>query len=178
MIRTVIAGCKVGLWRCHKGFTLIGLSVAIAVLSLSVGIAGTAWSVRRQQEREKELLWRGGQFQRAIASYYQRSDLGNSKQYPPNLQALLEDERGLEKKHHIRQLYKDPITGGEWQIIPGPSGGVMGVRSQSPLRPYKEGGFPPAERGFAGAQSYSDWLFCYRPDKASGQNSSATAARR
>lgn len=178
MIRTVIAGRKVRFLRCRKGLTLIGLMVAIAVLSLSVAVAGTSWSVRRQQEREKELLWRGGQFQRAIASYYERSDLGNSKQYPPNLQALLEDERGLEKKHHIRQLYNDPITGGEWQIIPGPSGGVMGVRSQSTLRPYKEEGFPPSERGFAGAQSYSDWLFCYRPVKTSGQNSPATAARR
>lgn len=149
--------------------------VIVAVLSLSIGIAGTSWSVRRQQEREKELLWRGEQYRRAIASYYNRSDLGKTNQYPPNLQALLEDGRGLEKRWHIRQLYNDPMTGGQWQIIPGPAGGVMGVRSTSSLRPFKEAGFSAEQKGFSGAQSYSAWQFYFRPTKKAGKTNSSSA---
>lgn len=176
MIRTAIAGRKAGFCRCQRGITLIGLMVVIAVLSLSVGVAGTAWSVRRQQEREKELLWRGEQYRRAIASYYNRDDLGKNKQYPPNLQALLEDGRGLEKRWHIRKLYNDPMTGGQWQVIPGPAGGVMGVRSTSSLRPFKEAGFSAEQKGFSGAQSYSAWQFYFRPSKESTASTfSATA---
>jgi type II secretory pathway pseudopilin PulG len=163
--------------RCRKGSTLIGLMVVLAILSLSATVAGTDWKVLRRQEREKELLWRGDQYRRAIASYYERSDVGNSKQYPPDLKALLEDGRGLVKKKHIRRLYDDPMTGGKWEIIPGPAGGVMGVRSRSTLRPFKEDGFSPEEKGFAGAKSYIDWRFQYGQDSASGQTPSATTAR-
>lgn len=177
MTKTATAGRRGGFLHCHKGLTLIGLIVVLAVLSLSAGIAGTDWSVLRQQEREKELLWRGEQYRRAIASYYERSDLGNSKQYPPDLQALLEDGRGLVKRRHVRRLYDDPMTGSEWQIIPGPAGGVMGVHSKSDLRPFNEDGFTTEQKGFAGAQSYRDWRFEYRPDETSGQSASATAAR-
>ena len=178
MIRRVIAARKARLLKCRRGVTLIGLLVIIAILSLSAGLAGSAWSVRRQQAREKDLLWRGNQYRRAIASYYNRDDLGKGKQYPPNLQALLEDGRGLEKRQHIRQLYNDPMTGGEWQVIPSPNGGVMGVRSRSALRPFKEEGFSTEEKGFAGAKSYSDWRFYYRPAKASTKTSSSAASPR
>jgi len=164
MIRTAIAARKTRLLLCRRGITLIELIVVIAILSLSAGMAGTSWSVLRRQDRERELLFRGNQYRRAIASYYHRADLAKN-QFPPTLGVLLEDGRSLGKIQHIRQLYTDPMTGGEWQIIPGPSGGIMGVRSGSLLRPFKEKGFSTANRSFEGAKSYSDWQFVFLPPK-------------
>lgn len=164
MISRLIAARKALNWGGSRGITLIGLIVALAIMSLSAGLTGTAWSVLRQKEREKELLFRGNQYKRAIASYYNRTDVGKT-QFPPNLEALLEDGRGLDKVKHIRRLYPDPMTGGTWQTIPAPEGGVMGVRSRSPDRPYKEKGFSSENRSFEEAKQYSDWQFFFRPAK-------------
>jgi type II secretory pathway pseudopilin PulG len=164
MIRRPIEGSKIRLFACRRGLTLIGLIVALAILSLSAGMAGTAWSVLRQKDREKELLFRGNQYRRAIASYYNRSDIGKN-QYPSSLEDLLEDGRGLDKVKHIRQLFPDPMTDLDWQTVPAPEGGIMGVRSQSSARPFKEKGFSTENRSFEKAKQYSDWQFVFRPAK-------------
>src|SRR5207253_7985318 len=64
-------------------------------------------------------------------------------------------------KPFLRRAYKDPITGGDWQYIPGPTGGIMGVKSASTLAPLKQHQFPPAVAHFEGFEKYNEWVFLF-----------------
>lgn len=160
----------------QRGFTLLMVLIMIVVMGLSLGVAGSTWKSIMQREREKELLFRGDQYRRAIESYYNRSH-GRGKSYPTSLQDLVEDSRTTETTRHIRKLYKDPMTGEDFVpvrqagTISGTvqasvkTGAIMGVRSSSDLEPFKKDDFDEEYDDFVGAEKYSDWEFVYRPEK-------------
>jgi type II secretory pathway pseudopilin PulG len=112
------------------------------------------------RERETELLYAGNQYRRAIERYY----LSGLAQYPRSLEDLLKDPRKPNTERYLRKLYPDPLTAkGEWGIMKGPDGGIMGVYSQSEDKPIKVSGFALANRDFENAGKYSDWKFVYSP---------------
>lgn len=150
----------------QRGSALLIVLVMIVIVGLVAGIAGTSWQTTRQRAREVELLWRGDQYRRAIQSYSEAGSGTKGKQpgqFPAKLEDLIKDPRSLATKKHIRRLYNDPMTGGDWDLVKDKGGRIIGVRSSSDLEPFKQDGFPEEYENFAGAASYSAWEFVYQP---------------
>jgi hypothetical protein len=123
---------------------------------------GELYSHAAQREKEAELLFIGAQFRDAIGSYYNRSP--GAKAYPKKIDDLLEDNRFPMPQHHLRRLYRDPITETtDWGLVEAPGGGFMGVYSRSEETPIKTGNFDPAEEAFENAEHYTKWTFTYSP---------------
>lgn len=149
--------------RRQAGFTYLGVLFLVALVGLSLAAAGTVASLERRRENERELLFVGHQFRDAIRRYYESTPPG-TRQYPPNLQALLQDPRVPAIRRHLRRIYADPVTGkAEWGLVEGPGGTVMGVYSLSAQAPLKIAGFDESDKDFEGAASYAGWKFVHLP---------------
>ena len=149
--------------RSQSGYILIGLLVLILVSGFALAQAGTKWSDARKREREQELLKIGDIIRKAIGNYYNQTP-SVVKQYPPNLEALLRDDRFPEPRRYMRKIYIDPITQREgWGIVEAPSGGVMGIYSLSAAKPYKTNNFRWMYQGFENRKYYGEWYFTYIP---------------
>jgi len=154
--------------RRAGGFTYIGLLIVVALMGLGLAAYGELYSHAAQREKEAELLFIGGQFRDAIASYYNKSS--GAKAYPKKIDDLIDDNRFPQAAHHLRRLYRDPmIESTDWGLVEAPGGGFMGVYSRSEQTPVKTGNFGPAEETFEGAEHYTKWVFTYSPTGA-GQN--------
>lgn len=142
--------------RRSAGFTYLAVLFAVAILSGGLALAGEMWDTAAQREREAELLFTGNEYRVAIERYYLS---GPQRQYPGSLDELLEDPRRPGTERYLRRLYPDPITGGDWMLIRGPQGGIVGVHSASEAKPLKVAGFRPRDAAFAHAERYADWEF-------------------
>jgi type II secretory pathway pseudopilin PulG len=143
----------------QRGFTYLGLLMAVAVMGLMLTIVARVWSTTEQRERETQLLFAGHQFRNAIAGYF-----AHRHHYPQTLQDLLGDSDSTLPQRYLRRLYLDPMTGTpEWQQIAAPGGGIMGVASTSKLMPIKHGNFDPPDVSFNDADCYCSWQFVYVP---------------
>lgn len=149
--------------RSERGFTYVGLLIAVAVLGASLAVTGELWRTAARREREAQLLFAGTEFRNAIASYYRFSPAGTPR-YPHRLEDLLEDRRGALPRHHLRRLYVDPMSRKpDWGLVTAPGGGIAGVYSGSEERPLKSAGFAAADAAFEGAEHYADWKFVFAP---------------
>lgn len=143
--------------RAQRGFTYLAALFLMLLLELALAITGEAWTVARQRSAERDLLWAGNQYARALRAYHAQSP--GPRQYPVTLDELLEDRRFPVPRHHLRQLYPDPVTRGAWALILDGQGRISGVRSRSDEAPMKQAGFPPRWQDFKGLGHYSDWKF-------------------
>ncbi len=93
----------------EQGYMLLGLIVAIFIITLALGVAASKAAFAIRREREVETVRRGNQYVRAIREYYVKY-----QHYPGSLEQL-------EKTNNIRFLrkrYIDPITGkDDWRLI-------------------------------------------------------------
>ena len=158
--------------RRERGAILLVMLVALSLFGLAAAKAGQTWKAVMQQEREAELLWRGRQYQRAIASYYGVKH-GAQQMFPTSLDDLVRDPRFPGKVRHLRQAYLDPMTAGDWQLIKDPAERIIGVKSSSDLEPFKKDGFPEELDHFKNKTSYLEWEFVYKPPKAVKQPAAA-----
>jgi len=144
--------------RRQRGFTYIGLLMAVFIMGLMLTLVSRVWRTTEQRERETQLLFVGHAYRMAIASY-----VAFGHQYPPTLQSLLKDERFPVPKRHLRRLYVDPMTRqADWSLIMTPSGqGIMGVASSSQGVPIKRDGFEIIDEALKGADCYCAWQFVY-----------------
>ena len=150
----------------QRGAVLLLVLVAVTVLGLSAGIAGSTWTSIMQRAKEQDLLWKGGQIRQAIGSYYESQGApGTPLAYPQSVNDLLQDNRSLKARRHLRQPYADPMTGEDWEWIKAPQGGIRGVRSTSQKQPFKVDGFSEENKKFAGMWQYRDGEFVYEPKK-------------
>ena len=105
-----------------RGFTLIELIVATAILVILTGMALPMARVTIKRERERELrrdLW---EMRDAIDRYKDAADRGafqiklGSEGYPPDLETLVKGvDVGGKKVRFLRQIPIDPMTGNtEW----------------------------------------------------------------
>ena len=154
-----------------KGYTLIILMIAMAVMSVGLLVAIPIWKTQIQREKEAELIFRGQQYVEAVRLYQQKYP----GRFPHSLQELLEEKC-------IRRLYKDPMTEeGQWNVILLYQGvsrqkgqslqkvmlapqrvlpsldnpQILGVVSSSPEKSIKI---------FNGQSTYDKWLFFYGQD--------------
>ena len=142
----------------EAGFAFLGVMFAIAIAGIALAGTGVLWQMESRREKEKELLFIGEQYRMAIGSYYEKSP-GALKQFPEKLEDLIQDKRFPNPTHHLRRLYRDPMTpDGKWELI-RQEGRIMGVTSRSQDLPIKIAGFSPEQDDFEGAVSYTEWRF-------------------
>lgn len=141
-----------------KGFTLIGLAVIIAIMGIVLMTVSRVYSTMVKRDMEEELLFRGDEIKDAIDSYFK---YGNT--YPRNFEELLKDPRGVSSRRHLRRLYKDPVTNGEWDLIKDKAERIVGVRSKSEKEPLKKANFPEEYKTFEAKTKYNEWEFVSKP---------------
>jgi type II secretory pathway pseudopilin PulG len=148
----------------ERGFAMAGLLVGIALLSLGLSIAMPTWRTLVQREKEEELIWRGQQYDRAIQLYRKK----NAAPGAPSVDRLVEGR-------FLRKKFKDPITGGDFELVGvSQAGNAPGV--QQPQRGYGQliGGVRSKSKAKSfrvlnGRSTYADWQFTYVPWKPGGQ---------
>lgn len=146
--------------RSSAGITYLGAIMIVVIMGVMLGVAGQTWRVTMQREREEELLFRGLQYSAALGRWHKPSTTGGP---PPGqlneLKDLLKDPRTAGTVRYIRRLYKDPVTGEDFEVLRQPGKGIVAVMSKSEKEPLKKGGFPKALQKFEGADQYKKWVF-------------------
>lgn len=144
----------------QRGFGYLLVLFAIAALGLLLAGAGQVWHTVAQREKEAELLFIGNQFRQAIGSYYEHPPDG-VKKYPVRLIDLVEDRRFPTPLHHLRKLYRDPMTGGhEWGLLKA-GDRIVGVHSLAVGATFRRAAFEQRDARLEGAASYDQWVFSY-----------------
>jgi len=158
------ADARHGAPRRFRGFTYLGILIAVAFLGIALTAIGTVWTTTAQREREAQLLFAGDAYRVAIESYYRSGPV--AQQLPKDLDELLSDTRGPLVRRHLRHLYPDPMTGRvDWELIRDPDGGIVGVSSTSQRAPMKRAHFAAEDAAFEGTQCYCDWKFVFSPQR-------------
>ena len=140
----------------------MGVLMLIAIAGIGMAGVGMVWHQNAQREHEKELLFIGEEYRRAIGSYYESSPSA-AKQFPQSLDDLLLDKRFPNTKRHIRKLYADPIARNtQWGLIKQQAQ-ITGIYSVSKLAPIKKFGFADQYEIFSTAVEYNEWKFNYIP---------------
>lgn len=164
MARPTRPGNTTGVPRARaQGYTYIGLLFFVFLAGLGLAIVGHGWHMDSKRSREQELLFIGEQFRHAIANYH-----GSAKgqpQYPKALEDLLEDKRHPATLRHLRQIYRDPMTGERDWVLIKEQERIIGISSRSKGKPIKAAGFPERYKDFSAAGTYSDWRFVHRANQ-------------
>ena len=142
------------------GYTFPFMLIIVAAMAFAAMRLDVAQSYRLKRDKEAELLFRGLAYKRAIKSFHSK----NSR-YPRQLKELA-DDRDSSKPRFMRQLYKDPVTGGEFKLILGSEGAIMGVVSASRDVPLKKVDFDKELEDFGNAKTYANWKFETKPGSA------------
>src|SRR5574341_367910 len=121
----------------NHGFSYLFVLFAVVLVGLSLMGANKQWTTMMQREREAELLYRGHQYRRAIASYVE--SVPGARQYPRKVEDLIKDPRT--SKRHLRAAYTDPITNGPFHAVPCKDR-IKGVYSPSERPTLKHDNFP------------------------------------
>ena len=141
----------------ERGVTYLMLMFAIVLIGIATTTAATQWKTTVQRELEIDLLAKGIEIQNALALYSATKKAGRvmpGEVYPQTLADLTRLP-----KPFLRKVYLDPIEHGEWEYLRAPTGGIMGVRSKSRAKPFRQRNFPLAVRHFEGRTTYRDWIF-------------------
>jgi type II secretory pathway pseudopilin PulG len=101
--------------RGESGYSLVALMVAVAIMLVAMTAAVPTWRYIMKNDREEELIFRGGEIADAIARYQRK----NGNALPPSIEALV-------KGRYLRRAYKDPMTkDGQWRLVrPGEAVGA------------------------------------------------------
>ncbi|MHB0986605.1 MAG: type II secretion system protein [Sulfuricella sp.] len=146
--------------RSSGGFTYLGVLFAVVFMGVAMAATGTVWHQTRQREKERELLFVGGQFRQALDLYYQNPPPGKVKKFPQKLEDLLRDDRYPDVRRYLRRIYRDPMTGGtEWGLLRGAGKGIVGIYSLSDEVPVKTANFEKADAALADKRHYYQWQF-------------------
>jgi hypothetical protein len=137
---------------------LLMLMFLVALMGVLLAVTGGLWHTAAMRDKEAQLLFVGGEYQRALARYKAATPSGMPAE-PERLEQLLLDKRQQVPVRHLRQLYRDPLTDSiEWGLVKD-GGRIAGVFSQGAGTPLKQDNFPWWAKGFAKARSYAAWQF-------------------
>jgi type II secretory pathway pseudopilin PulG len=142
---------------------LIALLLMLVLVSIGALAAAEIWSTTLKREREVQLLWVGNQYRKAIESYWKATP-GRRKILPSTIDQLLLDDRFPNPVMHLRTAYPDPMMpDADFELI-RVNNALVGVRSTSKEKPFKQANFPLRYRQFADAEDYSEWRFIFVPN--------------
>jgi type II secretory pathway pseudopilin PulG len=110
MRRRVTLAPRPSIATAQDGYAMAALLVAISVMAVLMTMAMPVWNTQAKREREAELVFRGEQYARAIALYQRKF----ANALPPSVDVLVNDK-------YLRKKYKDPVTGGDFQLLSGAS---------------------------------------------------------
>jgi len=130
---------------------MAALLAVLAIMGVVWLMAVPVWKHAVQREKEEELIWRAGQYARAVALYQRKY----ANAFPPTVDVLLREK-------YLRKKYKDPITNGDFRLLsplelqtmPGltttsPTPGLPGQgTTRLPGRPPNSDGTSPGGGGF------------------------------
>ena len=140
-----------------RGVTYLMVMFSIVLIGITLSAVGKHWKMIVQREKEADLLAKGMEIQNALALYSATMKAGRMVPMEVYPQSLAELTRL--PKPYLRKVYGDPMSGGDWEYIRAPTGGIMGVRSKDKGKPIKDRDFPLAVRHFEGRKTYKDWMF-------------------
>jgi hypothetical protein len=141
----------------ERGVTYLMLMFVIVLIGIATTAAAKQWKVIVQRELEADLLAKGIEIQNALALYSETVKAGRvmpEELYPQTLADLTQLPNPF-----LRKVYLDPMAHGEWEYIRAPTGGIMGVRSKSLAKPFRQRDFPLGVQHFEGRATYHDWVF-------------------
>lgn len=157
------------------GFSYLALLMIMSVTSIGMAAVGSIWSFEAQRQKEKELHFVGNAYAAAIKSYYLSQP--NAKLYPKSFEALIEDNRGIKIKRHLRKIYPDPMThDGEWELIKQ-GDLILGVRSQSQQKIINKALFS-AKTSKDEVSKYADIVFAHAASQSSVNTDNAADSNR
>ncbi|HEV7477649.1 MAG TPA: prepilin-type N-terminal cleavage/methylation domain-containing protein [Burkholderiales bacterium] len=110
-----------------KGFTLIEMLIAAAIVALLATVALPLAEVTVQRNKEQDLRRSLREVRGAIDAYKRAMDEGRIEKkvdrsgYPPSLTVLVEGVKDVrspkdEKIFFLRRLPRDPLTGQQWGL--------------------------------------------------------------
>lgn len=159
------------------GFTLPVMLIVVALTGLGASKAEISARYRADRDREAELFFRGGEFVRAIRRFYMAEPDPAKRRLPRSLDELEKDPRAAHVRH-IRRVYADPLTGGEFRLLmtSGASGsGLAGVASASDRPLLRRVDFGPELPFSAAAARASDLRFEVDLKALAGENAKEAA---
>lgn len=161
----------------NRGYTYIGLLMLVALMGSALAQVGIIWHTDAQRDREAELLFIGSEFRRAIGNYFESTPAPDGRKvFPERLEDLLDDDRFLPPRRHLRRIYRDPMTGGvEWGLVLSADKRIAGVHSLSEAKPIKRSGFGRLAESFSAAANYAGWHFKYEGDLGPKKTDAADA---
>jgi type II secretory pathway pseudopilin PulG len=146
----------------ERGFTYIGLLLAIAIMTAGLAAVDKVWHTTVQRANELELTFVGDQFKQALERYYENSP-GGFKRFPQTLDELLRDPRQPVTVRYLRKIYMDPITArAQWGLVKQDDR-IIGVFSLSDKTPFRT---RASTADSVRAQKYSDWKFLAEVQRA------------
>jgi type II secretory pathway pseudopilin PulG len=92
----------------EKGYVLLSLLLMMTLLVIVAAAAAPKIAEQIRREREEELIHRAMQYRRAIRTFAKRTG-----RFPLRLEEL----ENTDGTRYLRKRYKDPITGGEFQLL-------------------------------------------------------------
>src|SRR5262245_29018578 len=94
--------------RGDAGFTLAALVCLLTAAAILTAMMVPYWVMQAKRETEKELIFRGQEYVRAIQKYQRKYGI-----YPSSIDDLVSRD-GI---RFVRKQYKDPITGQDFRLI-------------------------------------------------------------
>ena len=92
--------------RPDAGYAMAVLLAGIAIMGIVWTLVVPVWKQSVQREKEAELIFRAGQYARAVALYQRKY----ANAFPPSVEVLLREK-------FLRKKYKDPVTNGEFRYL-------------------------------------------------------------
>lgn len=158
----------------ERGYAMAALLAGITIMMVALAAALPSWRYVMKNEREEELLFRGGQIADAIKIYQRKR--GNA--LPTSIDLLV-------KEKCLRKAYKDPMTpDGKWRMLrpgevafpppgqqkPNPTASPTPSPTRSPglggpqtsVGPFNGVASRSTEKSlrlFVGQDQYNKWLF-------------------
>jgi hypothetical protein len=168
----VVASTRFGAGQAADyGYALFLVLMIATVLLIGLTAALPSIYQEGQREREAELIFRGKQYARAVATFHQKF-----QRYPTSIKELVEPTNGM---RFLRKEYTDPMTpGGQWRFIHcNAQGALLDSKTQpSPGTGQGQGGAGQGASGFgmSGASGMGGGAF--GPQGAAGSGSDQSGA--
>src|SRR5215475_11820076 len=106
--------------RVQAGFYLPALIFFMTAASIFIAAAVPIYQMQAKREAEEELIFRGGEYTRAIQKYQRKFGV-----YPTSIDQLV-STNGL---RFLRKPYKDPMTGKDFRLLLiNPDGSLTGSK--------------------------------------------------